>query len=126
MKLLGFRFALTPRLCQRAPKAFRWGHPMTTIAGQTTWATRSAGRVQRSTRADTMRTGGTTAPRNRARTAPPDSGHKEAQAIGLGFCSPAWTRTKNPPVNSRMLCQLSYRGMLLTSGAGLSDRREEL
>ncbi len=40
--------------------------------------------------------------------------------------SPAWTRTKNPPVNSRMLCQLSYRGMWLTSGAGLSDRQEEL
>src|SRR6476619_5976697 len=28
-----------------------------------------------------------------------------------GFCSsPGWTRTNNPPVNSRMLCQLSYRG----------------
>ena len=31
------------------------------------------------------------------------------------FCSalpssPGWTRTNNPPVNSRMLCQLSYRG----------------
>lgn len=25
--------------------------------------------------------------------------------------SPAWTRTKNLPVNSRLLCQLSYRGM---------------
>src|SRR4051794_25539049 len=25
-------------------------------------------------------------------------------------CSPGWTRTNNPPVNSRMLCQLSYRG----------------
>lgn len=25
-------------------------------------------------------------------------------------CSPDWTRTNNPPVNSRMLCQLSYRG----------------
>jgi hypothetical protein len=24
--------------------------------------------------------------------------------------SPGWTRTSNPPVNSRMLCQLSYRG----------------
>ena len=28
-----------------------------------------------------------------------------------GVCSsPGWTRTNNPPVNSRMLCQLSYRG----------------
>src|SRR5206468_11903999 len=26
------------------------------------------------------------------------------------FSSPGWTRTNNPPVNSRMLCQLSYRG----------------
>src|SRR5947209_174092 len=26
--------------------------------------------------------------------------------------SPGWTRTTNPPVNSRMLCQLSYRGLL--------------
>src|SRR5829696_940860 len=25
--------------------------------------------------------------------------------------SPGWTRTSNPSVNSRMLCQLSYRGM---------------
>src|ERR671935_3305290 len=24
--------------------------------------------------------------------------------------SPGWTRTNNPPVNSRMLCQLSYWG----------------
>lgn len=28
----------------------------------------------------------------------------------LPCCSPDWTRTSNPPVNSRMLCQLSYRG----------------
>ena len=28
------------------------------------------------------------------------------------FHSPGWTRTNNPPVNSRMLCQLSYRGSL--------------
>src|SRR4051812_30135954 len=28
--------------------------------------------------------------------------------------SPGWTRTNNPPVNSRMLCQLSYRGSLLS------------
>jgi hypothetical protein len=29
-----------------------------------------------------------------------------------GRSSPGWTRTNNPPVNSRMLCQLSYRGSL--------------
>src|SRR4051794_38670501 len=28
----------------------------------------------------------------------------------LLLCSPGWTRSNNPPVNSRMLCQLSYRG----------------
>src|SRR5207248_1529867 len=26
--------------------------------------------------------------------------------------SPGWTRTNNPSVNSRMLCQLSYRGSI--------------
>jgi hypothetical protein len=25
--------------------------------------------------------------------------------------SPGWTRTNNLPVNSRLLCQLSYRGL---------------
>lgn len=28
-------------------------------------------------------------------------------------CSPTWTRTKNLPINSRLLCQLSYWGMVL-------------
>ena len=32
------------------------------------------------------------------------------QAADLGFCSPDWTRTNNPAINSRMLCQLSYGG----------------
>src|SRR6266496_4899505 len=31
-------------------------------------------------------------------------------SAGLSVYSPGWTRTNNPPVNSRMLCQLSYRG----------------
>jgi hypothetical protein len=30
------------------------------------------------------------------------------------FSSPDWTRTSNPSINSRMLCQLSYRGPLQT------------
>ena len=34
--------------------------------------------------------------------------------------SPGWTRTNNPSVNSRMLCQLSYRGKL---GGHCSPRR---
>jgi hypothetical protein len=29
--------------------------------------------------------------------------------------SPGWTRTNNPSVNSRMLCQLSYRGSISRS-----------
>jgi hypothetical protein len=29
-------------------------------------------------------------------------------------CSPGWTRTSNPSVNSRTLCQLSYRGSCAT------------
>jgi hypothetical protein len=49
------------------------------------------------------------------------SGSKESAPNGAPFIfglrkgvenSPAWTRTKNPSVNSRMLCQLSYRGKL--------------
>ena len=34
------------------------------------------------------------------------------QASDLRVCSPDWTRTSNLPINSRLLCQLSYRGML--------------
>ena len=30
--------------------------------------------------------------------------------------SPGWTRTNNLPVNSRLLCQLSYRGMVISAG----------
>ncbi len=33
---------------------------------------------------------------------------------GLTMCSPDWTRTSNLPVNSRLLCQLSYGGSLRT------------
>jgi hypothetical protein len=39
-------------------------------------------------------------------------------------CSPGWTRTSNPSVNSRMLCQLSYRGLTPASGRG-RDARED-
>ena len=35
---------------------------------------------------------------------------KRASGGELVWSSPGWTRTNNPPVNSRMLCQLSYRG----------------
>ena len=30
--------------------------------------------------------------------------------LAWGLCSPDWTRTNNPAINSRMLCQLSYGG----------------
>ena len=30
-------------------------------------------------------------------------------------CSPNWARTSDPSINSRMLCQLSYGGMLFSS-----------
>src|SRR6266702_4117311 len=39
--------------------------------------------------------------------------------------SPGWTRTNNPPVNSRMLCQLSYRGTVARR-ANCSGVRAEL
>ncbi len=32
------------------------------------------------------------------------------EAADLRLCSPDWTRTNNPAINSRMLCQLSYGG----------------
>src|SRR5688572_12699023 len=37
--------------------------------------------------------------------------HRDSRSA-RAFDSPGWTRTNNPPVNSRMLCQLSYRGSL--------------
>jgi hypothetical protein len=40
----------------------------------------------------------------------------------VNVCSPGWTRTTNPSVNSRMLCQLSYRGSLACAGAGHATR----
>lgn len=30
---------------------------------------------------------------------------------GAYFCSPNWTRTSNLPINSRLLCRLSYEGL---------------
>ena len=39
-----------------------------------------------------------------------------------GEGSPVWTRTKNLPVNSRLLCQLSYGGPpVLTTGTTVQD-----
>jgi hypothetical protein len=38
--------------------------------------------------------------------------YEKLQASDLRVCSPDWTRTSNLPINSRLLCQLSYRGML--------------
>lgn len=36
-----------------------------------------------------------------------------AHALTYWFGSPDWTRTSNPSINSRMLCQLSYGGLTL-------------
>jgi hypothetical protein len=46
---------------------------------------------------------------------PPSASHVSRSTMRCphghkGRNSPGWTRTNNPPVNSRMLCQLSYRG----------------
>src|SRR5699024_2955467 len=35
---------------------------------------------------------------------------------GFYFCSSNWARTSDPSINSRMLCQLSYGGILLSFG----------
>jgi hypothetical protein len=40
----------------------------------------------------------------------PRPGASRHRVVDLGFCSPEWTRTTNPAINSRMLCQLSYGG----------------
>ncbi len=39
------------------------------------------------------------------------------------LCSPAWTRTRNPLINSQMLCRLSYRGRSLSRLERLADLR---
>src|SRR4028118_1090822 len=36
--------------------------------------------------------------------------------LGTPSGSPGWTRTSNPSINSRMLCQLSYRGKVTAGG----------
>ncbi len=41
----------------------------------------------------------------------------------ISVSSPGWTRTNNPPVNSRMLCQLSYRGQRAGRRQNLSNAR---
>ena len=45
---------------------------------------------------------------------------------GSGFSSPGWTRTNNPPINSRMLCQLSYRGTVLGEARNCSGALDQL
>src|SRR5204863_2839055 len=42
--------------------------------------------------------------------APSPDGKHARSAFFRRRSSPGWTRTNNPPVNSRMLCQLSYWG----------------
>ena len=38
-------------------------------------------------------------------------------------CSPGWTRTSNLSVNSRMLCQLSYRGPYVCARPGAAGKK---
>ena len=52
--------------------------------------------------------------------------HVERAVCGLFGSSPGWTRTNNPPVNSRMLCQLSYRGTVLGSRGIVAVARRAL
>jgi hypothetical protein len=49
-------------------------------------------------------------------------GYREGLFPGHFLSSPGWTRTNNPPVNSRMLCQLSYRGSAAAIVAGRGRR----
>src|SRR3954454_4730347 len=50
-----------------------------------------------------------------------------AQGPDLRLCSPEWTRTTNPAINSRMLCQLSYGGPVARwrRGVRIPDREYE-
>jgi hypothetical protein len=45
--------------------------------------------------------------------------HSDTKHKGPGIpgpsSSPIWTRTRNPSINSRMLCQLSYGGLRSTA-----------
>ena len=47
-----------------------------------------------------------------ARLTPKCGSGRRSVSSGLIYCSPIWTRTRNPSINSRMLCQLSYGGLL--------------
>lgn len=42
------------------------------------------------------------------------------------FRSPIWTRTRNLPINSRLLCQLSYRGLSLARPVDTGRAEEKL
>ena len=50
----------------------------------------------------------------------PEPTKKLVETVVHAQSSPGWTRTNNPPVNSRMLCQLSYRGSAAAIVARLS------
>src|SRR3954453_9504582 len=52
-----------------------------------------------------------------------DRGDRPDQACELGRSSSDWTRTSNPAINSRMLCQLSYGGPLVRERRPLADGR---
>ena len=45
------------------------------------------------------------------------------EALTCGKGSPEWTRTTNPAINSRMLCQLSYGGPVAWVATGAHDTR---
>jgi hypothetical protein len=44
--------------------------------------------------------------------------NRPIMSVSAGRSSPVWTRTKNLPVNSRLLCQLSYGGPWLDKSTG--------
>ena len=50
-------------------------------------------------------------------------GHFPDGALTWEFGSSDWTRTSNPAINSRMLCQLSYGGSLV-AGRAPAQRRQ--
>ena len=86
------------------PREFLEG--MARQTGQRPWASRSRRRSRSTPWAGATEAQDTTTP---SRTAKGPTSMTSGPSSG----SPDWTRTNNPPVNSRMLCQLSYRGSLV-------------
>src|SRR5690606_12868187 len=76
------------------------------------WTSRWSGRVPRPRPVPGWAGRGRASAASRPPFGRDDEGPDPGQDPALRARSPGWTRTNNLPVNSRLLCQLSYRGMV--------------